>query len=101
MERLRSEAGDALHPCQKPLAFYDRMIRASSRPGDLVLEPFGGTLRAAVAIERFKAAEARRYICIEPDEDGRNYIAAALKSLRLDLDDLNTDAQPSLFARRS
>ena len=96
MERLRSEAGDALHPCQKPLAFYERMIRASSRPGDLVLEPFGGTCRAAVAIERLPAEEARRYVCIEPDEDGRDYIAAVLKSLRFEPGD-EKNGQPSLF----
>ncbi len=71
----------ALHPCQKPVTFYDRIIRASSRPGDLVLEPFGGTLRAAVACEALPDAEARRYVCIEPDEDGRGYVPAALADL--------------------
>lgn len=90
-------AQEALHPCQKPLAFYDRMIRASSRPGDLVLEPFGGTCRAAVAIERMPEAEARRYVCVEPDEDGRDYLPAVLRSLTLD-PDTSTDRQPSLFA---
>jgi hypothetical protein len=95
-ERLRSEKGDALHPCQKPLAFYERMIRASSRPGDLVLEPYGGTCRAAVAIERLPSDEARRYICVEPDEDGRDYLAAVLRSLRFDPGE-EKGKQPSLF----
>ena len=72
---------NAIHPCQKPLAFSDRIIRASSRPGDLVLEPFGGTLRAAVACERMPEREARRYCCIEMDEDGRGYVPAALASI--------------------
>lgn len=85
-----------LHPCQKPLAFYDRMIRASSRPGDLVLEPFGGTCRAAVAIERMPEPDARRYVCVESDEDGRDYLAAVLRSLRTD-PDTSTELQPSLF----
>ena len=80
-ERLRTPDGDTLHPCQKPLAFYDRIIRASSRPGDLVLEPFGGTCRAAVAIERMREADARRYVCVEPDEDGRDYVPAVLRQL--------------------
>lgn len=70
-----------LHPCQKPLTFSDRIVRASSRPGDLVLEPFGGTCRAAVAIERMSDADARRYVCIEPDEDGRGYVPAVLASM--------------------
>ena len=73
---------EPLHPCQKPLTFYDRIIRASSRPGDLVLEPFGGTLRAAAACEAMPAHEARRYVCAEPDEDGRGYVPAALAAIR-------------------
>jgi DNA modification methylase len=92
----RNDNRQALHPCQKPLAFYERMIRASSRPGDLVLEPYGGTCRAAVAIERLPAAEARRYICVEPDEDGRDYLAAVLRSLRFDPGE-EKGKQPSLF----
>ena len=89
-----------LHPCQKPLAFYERMIRASSRPGDLVLEPFGGTCRAAVAIERLPSAEARGYVCIEPDEDGRDYLGAVLRSLRFDPGE-EKDGQTSLFGGAS
>lgn len=76
----------SIHPCQKPLTFYDRIIRASSRPGDLVLEPFGGTLRAAAACEAMPESEARRYVCVEPDEDGRGYVPAALAAIRADLD---------------
>jgi len=57
----------------------------SSRPGDLILEPFGGTCRIAVACEdiaREDAAKARRYVCVEADEDGREYIAAVLADMR-------------------
>lgn len=96
-ERLRSEAGDALHPCQKPLAFYDRIIRASSRPGELVLEPFGGTCRAAIACERLPADEVRRYLCIEPDQDGRDYLGAVVASLTTQPGKTGTDTQPSLW----
>jgi len=87
----------SLHPCQKPLAFYDRIIRASSRPGELVLEPYGGTCRAAVACERLPAAEARRYVCIEPDEDGRDYLPAILPQLRYDPADDEVGMQRGLF----
>ena len=95
-ERLKGPDGKALHPCQKPLAFSNRMIRASSRPGDLVLEPFGGTCRVAVACERMAEPDARRYVCIEPDEDGRDYIAAVLPSLRLEFPEPK-DGQRGLF----
>jgi len=97
MERLRGPDGKALHPCQKPLTFSDRMIRASSKPGELVLEPFGGTCRVAVACERMPEPDARRYICIEPDEDGRDYIKAVLPSLRLELPTEGANGQVALF----
>lgn len=71
-----------VHDCQKPLAFWSRIIRASSRPGDTVLEPFGGTCRAAFACLDLPENEARQYICIEPDEDGRDYLGAVARALR-------------------
>ena len=38
-------------PTQKPLALYDRIIRASSRPGDVVLDPFCGCATTSIAAE--------------------------------------------------
>jgi len=70
-----------LHPCQKPLAFAERMIRASTRPGDTVWVPFGGTLREMVAAERMargKPSEARRVISCELNLDGVDYIGPAV-----------------------
>lgn len=43
------------YPTQKPLALLDRIIRAASNPGDLVLDPFcgcGTTIAAAEALGR-------------------------------------------------
>ncbi len=40
------------YPTQKPLALLDRIIRASSNEGDLVLDPFCGCATACVAAER-------------------------------------------------
>ena len=39
-------------PTQKPLALYERIIRASSNPGDIVLDPFCGCATTLVAAER-------------------------------------------------
>ena len=39
-------------PTQKPLALYERIIRASSNAGDFVLDPFCGSGTTAVAAER-------------------------------------------------
>ena len=40
------------YPTQKPLALYERVIEASSSPGDLVLDPFCGCATTLVAAER-------------------------------------------------
>ena len=37
---------------QKPIALYERIIRASSNPGDIVLDPFAGCATTCVAAER-------------------------------------------------
>ena len=40
------------YPTQKPLALYERMILASSNPGDVVCDPFAGCATTLVAAER-------------------------------------------------
>lgn len=40
------------YPTQKPLALLDRIIKTSSKPGDMVLDPFCGCATALVAAER-------------------------------------------------
>lgn len=40
------------YPTQKPLALYERMIRASSNEGDVVVDPFAGCATTLVAAER-------------------------------------------------
>lgn len=41
-----------LHPTMKPVELVDRAIRNSSRPGDGVLDPFGGSGSTVIAAER-------------------------------------------------
>ena len=40
------------YPTQKPLALLERIIKASSNPGDMVLDPFCGCATALVAADR-------------------------------------------------
>ena len=40
------------YPTQKPLALYERIIAASSNPGDMVLDPFCGCATTPIAAER-------------------------------------------------
>ena len=41
-------------PTQKPLPLYERMVRASSNKGDVILDPFAGCATTLVAAERLK-----------------------------------------------
>ncbi len=50
---LRGNQPEAMgYPTQKPLALYERIIKASSNEGDFVLDPFCGCATTPVAAER-------------------------------------------------
>jgi site-specific DNA-methyltransferase (adenine-specific) len=51
----------ANHPCQMPEAVLERIIRVSSSPGELVLDPFGGSGTTLAAAKRL----GRNYLGIE------------------------------------
>ena len=42
------------YPTQKPVALYERIIRASSNEGDIILDPFAGCATTCVAAEKLK-----------------------------------------------
>ncbi len=42
------------HPCQMPESLLERIIRASSKEGDLVLDPFGGTGTTVAVASKLK-----------------------------------------------
>src|SRR5262252_4270971 len=63
-ERLKSGDGKKLHPTQKPEALLARAILASSRPDDVVLDPFCGTGTTGAVAKRL----GRRFIGIEREE---------------------------------
>jgi site-specific DNA-methyltransferase (adenine-specific) len=63
------------HPCQMPIALLERIVRVSSNPGDLVLDPFAGsgtTLAAAQSL-------VRDYIGIELSENYADLIRQRLR----------------------
>src|SRR6202030_1835487 len=41
-ERLKNDSGAKAHPTQKPEALLHRVILSSTRPGDVILDPFFG-----------------------------------------------------------
>lgn len=70
----RDEKVHGKHPTQKPVALIDRCLRASTMPGDLVLDPFAGT--AATGVAALKCG--RSFVGIERDDS-----FAQIGSLRL------------------
>jgi adenine-specific DNA-methyltransferase len=57
--------GNRLHPTQKPVSGLLPLVRAFSRPGELVLDPFCGSGSSLVAAQQL----GRLYIGIELDAD--------------------------------
>jgi len=64
------------HPTQKPVALLERIIKASSNEGDLILDPFSGTFTTAFVAKTLN----RRAIGIELQED---YVKIGLRRLEL------------------
>ncbi len=73
-ERLKDDAGDKTHPTQKPEALLTRVMMASTKPGDVVLDPFFGTGTTGAVAKQF----GRHFIGCEQDI---SYIAAAKKRI--------------------
>lgn len=53
------------HPTQKPVSLMERIIKASSNPGDLVLDPFSGTFTTCYVAQKL----GRRFLGIEIQEE--------------------------------
>jgi adenine-specific DNA-methyltransferase len=64
------------HPTQKPIALLERIIKASSNEGDLVLDPFSGTFTTSFVAKELN----RNAIGIELQDE---YIKIGLRRLQL------------------
>ncbi|MGH7011967.1 MAG: site-specific DNA-methyltransferase [Caulobacteraceae bacterium] len=85
-ERLKDAAGAKAHPTQKPEALLHRVILASTRPGDLIVDPFFGVGTTGAAARRL----GRGYIGIEKEagyaEIARRRLAEVVPVEPIDLD---------------
>lgn len=73
-ERLKDDEDDKLHPTQKPEALLYRVLNATTKPGDVVLDPFFGTGTTGAVAKKL----GRHFIGIEQET---RYIAGALKRI--------------------
>jgi modification methylase len=69
-ERLKDEAGQKVHPTQKPEALVARAILSASNPGDVILDPFFGSGTTGAVAKKL----GRHFIGLERDPA---YAAAA------------------------
>lgn len=83
------------HPSQKPEALLERIIKASSNPGDIILDPFAGTFTTCAVAQRL----GRRSIGIEMQEA---YVAIGARRLGFaSLDDATLAAPSKNYVRRN
>jgi modification methylase len=73
-ERLKDEDDGKVHPTQKPEALLFRILNATTKPGDIVLDPFFGTGTTGAVARKL----GRHFIGIEREQ---TYINAALKRI--------------------
>lgn len=84
------------HPSQKPEALLERIIKASSNEGDVVLDPFAGTFTTCAVAQRL----GRKSIGIEFQEE---YLKTGLRRLNI-TDEFNGEKLKALdktYARKN
>jgi site-specific DNA-methyltransferase (adenine-specific) len=69
------------HPCQMPEALLERIVRVSSNPGDVVLDPFAGSGTTLVAAKRL----GRRYLGMELLQEYAERVRQRLEGVTTDL----------------
>ena len=72
----RDEKTFGKHPTQKPLALVDRCLRASTNPGELIVDPFAGSGVTAVAAMRL----GRIFMVCERDSEYVDLIRSRLNA---------------------
>lgn len=76
-ERLKDDNGDKAHPTQKPEALLHRVLMASTRPGDVILDPFFGTGTTGAVAKKL----GRRFIGIEREDDYIRHASARIHAI--------------------
>jgi len=58
------------HPCQMPESLLERIIKVSSNPGDIILDPFGGTGTTSAVAKKL----GRKFLTMEISKEYYNII---------------------------
>lgn len=76
-ERLKDSEGAKVHPTQKPEALLQRVLLTSTKPGDVVLDPFFGTGTTGAVAKHL----GRNFVGIERDSDYREAAEARIAAV--------------------
>ncbi len=91
---LSSRASERVgYPTQKPLALYERIIKASSNEGDIVLDPFCGCATTPVAAER----TGRQWVGMDLWAEAHKIILEQLEQEKLAVVEAEKAKQPHLI----
>ena len=74
------------YPTQKPLSLYERIIRASSNAGDIILDPFCGCATTPIAAERL----GRQWVGMDIWDGALNIVRKRIEDNRQLLTDIPT-----------
>ncbi len=85
-ERLKNDEGDKLHPTQKPEALLQRVILSSTKPGDVVLDPFFGTGTTGAVAKKL----GRQWIGMEREADYIKYAQRRIDAVEVCREDTIT-----------
>ena len=83
-ERLKDDNGNKLHNTQKPEELLYRIINISSKIGDIVLDPFAGTMTTGAVAKK----TGRNYIMIEREKEYCLYVKKRLDSISTSIGDI-------------
>ena len=72
------------YPTQKPLALYERIVKASSNENDIILDPFAGCATTLIVAERLR----RRWIGIDIWDNAFDVITQRMEDNRQLLNDI-------------
>lgn len=100
-ERLKDEEGNKVHTTQKPESLLYKVILSSTKPGDVVLDPFFGTGTTGAIAKKY----GRNFIGIERDDEGKYIKAAearinAIKDESDDISNLILEVKPPRFSTK-
>lgn len=83
-ERLKNENGVKVHTTQKPEALLTKIILSTTKPKDIILDPFFGTGTTGAVAKKY----GRNFIGIEKDDDDK-YIKVAKERIKNVVDESN------------